>query len=77
MLGTSDSYVASTLKMFCKSFIYLAYIRSLTIKEGSVLPRLSPTLPRGLEGVNPLRDKIFLEKKVFHQNDFRVSQLYQ
>jgi hypothetical protein len=27
------------------------------------LPRQSPTLPRGLEGGNPLCVKIFLEKK--------------
>ena len=50
--------------MFFKSFIYLAYIQSLTIKEGSALPRQSPTHPRGLEGANPLCVKIFLEKSL-------------
>jgi hypothetical protein len=35
------------------------------------LPRQSPTLPRGLEGGNPLCVKIFLGK-VFYQNDFRA-----
>jgi hypothetical protein len=35
------------------------------------LPRQSPTLPRGLEGGNPLCVKIFLEK-VFCQNDFHT-----
>jgi hypothetical protein len=33
------------------------------------LPRQSPTIPRGLEGGNPLCVKIFLGK-VFYQNDF-------
>jgi hypothetical protein len=50
--------------MFFKSFIYLAYIQSLTIKEGSALPRQSPTLPRWLEGANPLYVKIFLERSL-------------
>jgi hypothetical protein len=45
--------------------MYLVYIRkqSLTFKEGLALPRQSPTLPRGLEGGNPLCVKIFREKK--------------
>ena len=77
MLGISNSYVASTLKMFFKSFIYLAYIQSLTIKEGSALPRQSPTLPRGLEGGNPLCVKIFLRKDLFCQNVFRAFRLLQ
>jgi hypothetical protein len=50
--------------MFFKSFMYLAYIQSLTIKEGSALPRQSPTLPRGLEGANPLSVEIFLGKSL-------------
>jgi hypothetical protein len=41
------------------------------------LPQQSPTLPRGLEGGNPLCVKIFLEK-IFYQNnlcafDFRID----
>jgi hypothetical protein len=40
------------------------------------LPRQSPTLPRGLEGGNPLYVKIFLGK-VFYQNDFRAFRLYR
>jgi hypothetical protein len=46
--------------------MHLVYIpkRSLTFKEGSALPRQSPTLPRGLEGGNPLRVKIFLGKSL-------------
>jgi hypothetical protein len=43
----------------------------LTVKEGSALPQQKPTLPRGLEGGNPLYVKIFLGK-VFYQNDFRA-----
>jgi hypothetical protein len=35
------------------------------------LPRQSLTLPRGLEGGNPLYVKIFL-RKVFCQNNFRA-----
>jgi hypothetical protein len=35
------------------------------------LPRQSLTLPRGLEGGNPLCVKLFLEK-VFYQNDFHA-----
>jgi hypothetical protein len=66
MLGTSDSYVASTLKML-SSRSYTSFThKSLTIKEGSALPRQSPTLPRGLEGGNPLRVKIFLGKDLFY-----------
>jgi hypothetical protein len=38
--------------------------KSLTIKEGSALPQLSPTLPRGLEGGNTLYVKIFLGKSL-------------
>jgi hypothetical protein len=56
------------LKCF-KSFMYLAFLymhkQSLTIKEGSALPRQSPTLLRGLEGGHPLCVKIFL-RKVFY-----------
>jgi hypothetical protein len=40
-------------------------MQSLVIKEGSALPRQSPTLPRGLKGGNPLRVEIFLEKRSF------------
>jgi hypothetical protein len=40
-------------------------MKSLVIKEGSALPRQSPTLPRGLKGGNPLCVEIFLEKKIF------------
>jgi hypothetical protein len=41
------------------------------------LPQQSPTLPRGLEGGNPLCVKIFL-RKIFYQNnlcafDFRID----
>jgi hypothetical protein len=46
-------------------FVYLVHTQSLVIKEGSALPRQSPTLPRGLKGGNPLCVKIFLEKKIF------------
>jgi hypothetical protein len=35
------------------------------------LPRQSPTLPRGLEGGNPLCVKIFLGK-IFYQNNLRA-----
>jgi hypothetical protein len=53
---------------------------SLVVKEGSALPRQSPTLPRGLEGGNPLCVKIFLEKRkkiFFCQNAFRALRLLQ
>jgi hypothetical protein len=36
------------------------------------LPRQSPTLPRGLEGGNPLCVKIFFEK-VFYQEKFSTE----
>jgi hypothetical protein len=45
-------------------FVHLVHTQSLTIKEGSALPRQSLTLPRGLEGANPLCVKIFLEKSL-------------
>jgi hypothetical protein len=72
MLGTSDSYLASTLKMF-SSRSYTSFTipkQSLTIKEGSTLPRQSPTLPRGLEGGNPLCVKIFLGKSLSARTSF-------
>jgi hypothetical protein len=52
--------------------MYLVYIRkqSLTIKEGSALPRQSPPLPRGLEGGNPLCIKIFLGKSLSARTSF-------
>jgi hypothetical protein len=45
-------------------FVYLVPTQSLVIKEGSALPRQSPTLPQGLKGGNPLCVEIFLEKKI-------------
>jgi hypothetical protein len=78
-LGTSNNYVAFTLKYF-KPFMYLGPFtcinKSLTVKGGSALPRQKPTLPRGLEGGNPLCVKIFLGK-VFYQNDFCAFRLYR
>jgi hypothetical protein len=52
--------------------MYLVYIhkQSLTFKEGSALPRQSPTLPRGLEGGNPLYVKIFLGKSLSARTSF-------
>jgi hypothetical protein len=57
----------SLLPLRCFEVVHIPrslYIRkkSLTVKEGSALPRQSPTLPRRLEGGNPLRVKIFLGK---------------
>jgi hypothetical protein len=43
-------------------FVYLVSTQNLVIKEGTALPRQSPTLPRGLEGGNPLCVKIFNQK---------------
>jgi hypothetical protein len=43
--------------------VYFIHTPSLVVKEGSALPRQSPTLPRGLEGGNPLCVKIFLKKR--------------
>jgi hypothetical protein len=63
--------------MFFKSFIYLAYIQSLTIKEGSALPRQSPTLPRGLEGANPLCVKIFLGKSLSARTSFVLFDYFE
>jgi hypothetical protein len=77
MLGTSDSYVASILKMLSKLFVHLVHTQSLTIKEGSALPRQSPTLPRRLEGGNPLSVKIFLGKKSFARTSFVLSDYFE
>jgi hypothetical protein len=63
--------------MFFKSFIYLAYIQSLTIKEGSALPRQSPTLPRGLEGANPLYVEIFLGKSLSARTSFVLFDYFE
>jgi hypothetical protein len=65
------------LKCF-KSFMYLGPFtytnKSLAVKGGSALPQQKSTLPRGLEGGNPLCIKIFLGK-VFYQNVFRAFRL--
>jgi hypothetical protein len=54
-------------------FIYLAPTQSLVIKEGSALPRQSPTLPQGLKGGEPPLRRIFSSKKdPFCQNVFRT-----
>jgi hypothetical protein len=45
-----------------KIFVYLVPTQNSVIKEGSALPRQSPTLPRGLEGGNLLCVKIFNQK---------------
>jgi hypothetical protein len=63
--------------MFFKSLIYLAYIQSLTIKEGSTLPRQSPTLPRGLEGGHPLCVKIFLGKSLSARTSFVLFHYFE
>jgi hypothetical protein len=57
----------SLLPLKCFQVVHIPrslYIRekSLTIKEGSALPRQSPTLPRGLEGGTPSASKFSLEK---------------
>ena len=41
------------------------------------MPRQSPTLPRGLEGGNPLCIKIFLGKGLFCQNVFVLFDYFE
>jgi hypothetical protein len=53
-------------------FLYI-HKQSLTVNEGSALPRQSPTLPRGLEGGNPLCVKIFLGKSLLLERLSRFS----
>jgi hypothetical protein len=50
--------------------------KSLTIKEGPALPRQSPTLPRGVEGGNPLCVKIFLEKSLSARTSFALFDYF-
>jgi hypothetical protein len=64
----NDQNVSSRL---CTSVPLHIQIKSPAVKGGSALPQQRPTLPRGLEGGNPLCVKIFLEK-VFYQNVFCV-----
>jgi hypothetical protein len=40
------------------------------------LPRQSPTLPRGLEGGNPLCVKIFLEKSLSARTSFALFDCF-
>jgi hypothetical protein len=40
------------------------------------LPRQSPTLPRGLEGGNPLCVKIFLEKVFYQRKKFSTKTTF-
>jgi hypothetical protein len=49
---------------------------SLTIKEGPALPRQSPTLPRGLEGENPLCVKILLGKSLSARTSFALFDYF-
>jgi hypothetical protein len=55
------------------SFTY----KSITIKEGSALPRQSPTLPRGLEGGHPLCVKIFLGKSLSTRTSFMLFDYFK
>jgi hypothetical protein len=73
MLGTSDSYVASTLKML-SSRSYTSFTYKV---EGSALPRQSPTLPRGLEGGNPPCVKIFLGKGLSARTSFVLFDYFE
>jgi hypothetical protein len=59
--------------------MYLVYIpkQSLTFKEGSAVPRQSPTLPRGLEGGNPLYVKIFLGKNLSARTFFVLFDYFE
>jgi hypothetical protein len=45
-----------------KIFVYPVPTQNLVIKEGSALPRQSPTLPRGLEGGTPSASKFSIKK---------------
>jgi hypothetical protein len=53
-------------------FLYL-HKSSLTVKEGSALPRQSPTLPRGLEGGTPSASK-FSSENFSTKKDFLPKQ---
>jgi hypothetical protein len=50
--------------------------KSLTVKERSALPRQSPTLPRGLEGGDPLCVKIFLRKSLSARTSFALFDYF-
>jgi hypothetical protein len=45
-----------------KIFVYLVPTQNLVVKEGSALPRRSPTLPQGLEGGTPSASKFSIKK---------------
>jgi hypothetical protein len=79
MLGTSDSYVASTLKMF-SSRSYASFSLHTQIEsnhQGRVsLASAKPDPPSGARRGDPLCVKIFLGK-VYYQNDFRAFRLYR
>jgi hypothetical protein len=55
----------SPLRCFQVVHMPRSYANSLTVKEGSALPWQTPSASK------------FSSEKVFHQNDFRVSRLYQ
>jgi hypothetical protein len=57
--------------------MHLVHIQSLTIKEGSALPRQSLTLPWGLEGGNPLCVKIFLGKSLSARKSFVLLDYFE
>jgi hypothetical protein len=69
---SKQSMSEGSLSSASHRFLYINK-QSLTVKEGSALPRQSPTLPRGLEGGNPLCIKIFLGKSLLPERLSRFS----
>jgi hypothetical protein len=76
MLGTSDSYVAFTLKMFSSRSYTSFSIQIKSNRQGRVsLASAKPDPPSGARrGEPPLRKK-FPRKKSFCQNIFRAFRL--
>jgi hypothetical protein len=75
MLGTSDSYVAFTLKMFssCSYASFSLHTQIESNRQGRVsLASAKPDPPSGARRGEPLCVKIFLGKKSFCQNVFRA-----
>jgi hypothetical protein len=75
MLGTSNNYVAFTLKMFQVVHVsrFSLHTRIKSNHQGRIgLASAKPDPPRGLEGGNPLCIKIFFGK-VFYQEKFSTK----
>jgi hypothetical protein len=79
MLGTSDSYIASTLKMFssCSYTSFSIHTQIKSNRQGRVsLASAKPDPPSGARRGNPLCVKIFLGKSLSAGTSFALFDCF-